>query len=120
NAQPRLFYQKNNKKTAPPAKKKSNPKTTPKTQKKTPAAPDNMIESRREEATTRITPHTKIRAAGLSPISAPANLLVISSDSQPRALSRATEISFVSARPSQKTPREVRAVSIARIALPRL
>src|SRR5215813_1496147 len=84
-----------------------------------PAAPANIIESRREEATTRISPHTKISAAELSPISSPANLLVIRNDSQPRALNKAIEVSFVSARQSQKTPREVRPVSIARMALAR-
>src|SRR6266540_3708977 len=106
----RLFFSSSNQMNGPSA---ANPNNNP-------AAPANMIESRREEATTMISPNTKISAAELSHISNPANLLVIRSDSQLNPLNKAIEVSFVSEKQSQKTPREVRPVISARIALARL
>src|SRR6266498_955109 len=60
------------------------------------------------------------RISAVNPNNNPANLLVIRSDSQLNPLNKAIEVSFVSEKQSQKTPREVRPVISARIALARL
>src|SRR6266540_4278069 len=116
----RLFFSSSNQMNGPSAANIRYARISAVNPNNNPAAPANMIESRREEATTMISPNTKISAAELSHISSPANLLVIRSDSQLNPLNKAIEVSFVSEKQSQKTPREVRPVISARIALARL